>query len=227
MADAVGRKIVGELVATLASPAGSSAAEQALLSRAAELTEALSANRAKSLPAIRELLDGPPLPVQQADVSGPRQHVGAKLVAIQVLVMHYAEEDVERLWSLASATDEPLPVRLAAASGWSRLCDCEAVPDLVNLLVESFEVTEDTAPDLLAPFTDSRDLMVRPLLGHLYHRDRRYRMRAAQLLAALGEPALPALREVVDTTEDNFAREQALLALEKIVTGVGANGEQP
>lgn len=225
MADGVGRKIVSELVATLASPVGSSADEQKLLSRTAALSEALAANRDRSLTAIRELLDGPPLPVRLA-AGGARQHVGAKLVAIQVLVMHYAEEDVERLWSLASATEEPLPVRLAAASGWSRLCDCEAVPDLVNLLVESFEVTEETAPDLLAPFADSRDLLVRPLLGHLYHRDRRFRARAAELLAALGEPALPALREVVDTTEDNFAREQALQALEKIVTSATANGEQ-
>lgn len=216
MVGPMGNDLVGRLRETFAADALATMDGRRAQDCTAELTAQLTAQRAAALPDLRALLDGPPLPVRRLETDGSAVYYGGKLMAIQVLTSQYADEDVRRLWALASTADEPVPVRLAAACGWARLCSCEAVPDLVNLLVMTFEVTEDNAAELLAPFAASQSLMVRPLLGHLYQRERRYRARASHLLAALGEPAVPALREVIETTEDNFAREQAEAALAKI-----------
>lgn len=206
---------VAGLLQTFDPKAAADLDDAALAVRCRELREELGRAGAAARPGLRRLLDGPPMSVREA-VGRPGVVFGAKLLAVAALEAVGTGEDIPRLERLAGREDEPLPVRLHAAAAWMRLCDDDIAPDLAHLLLHRFPVDEHTAGELLAPFEDLRRDLVRPLAGHLYHRDMVLRARARVLLITIGEPAIERLKDIVRTSEDDFARNDAAAALERI-----------
>jgi len=207
---------VAALLATFGDPAALPDPADAV-SLAAEQFALLEAAGEAALPGLRALLDGPALPVVELDPPGSGA-VGAKLLALAVLDGQADDDDALRFERLAETTSEPLCVRLAAARCWFDSDPADTTPELVDLLVRAFPVEVDTAPHIVAPFRDVLDTIVPPLVGHLYHRVRDHRLRAKRLLVAVGQPAAPRLRDVVETTMDDFARADAADALAELVT---------
>lgn len=215
---------VAALLATFGDPACLPAPDASRAS-AAECLRALRAAGDSILPRLRALLDGPPLPV--IDLPSGRGAVGAKLLALELLDERGEAQDATRYERLAEAELEPLAVRLAAARLWFDSDPADTTPELVDLLVRAFPIDAVTAPRIVATFGDVLATIVPPLVGHLYHRLRNHRLQARRLLVAVGQPAVPRLREVVATTEDEFARADAAAVLEELAAVEAAADASP
>ncbi|MCC7493795.1 MAG: hypothetical protein IT204_15675 [Fimbriimonadaceae bacterium] len=180
----------------------------------ASAVERYEAHRASLLAAaraaradLRALLDGPPQPVLGAAPGW----VGAKLLAVDSLLRAGGDETAT-FTRLAASPAEPLPVRLRAAQAIYELAGDDGLAALAALLVEAFADHADLRP-VVAGFNGLRGELVRPILGHLYARDRAKRQQARRLLVAIGPPAAAALAEIVQHSEDAFARSDAEEAL--------------
>ena len=205
---------VTALISTFGDPADLPASAEALATATALLAQ-LEGEGATACDGLRKLLDGPPRPV--LDLGSPAGGaVGAKLLALLFLAQRGERRDAARFERLAEDHDEPLPVRLAAARAWFDSDPADTAAELINLLVGEFPIEPDTAEEILAPFRDVIATLIPPLVGHLYHRLMNHRLRARRLLVAAGPHAVDQLQQVVETTEDGFARADAAAALAEL-----------
>lgn len=203
-------------VEELASILGHEAAEldaETLARSDQRLRELLHRAGEAAVPALRTLLQGPTLPVLETKAGGT---YGAKIVAAELLGEYGRDEDEDALAAVATESDEPDAVRTAAAEAWIKLRGDQAAPALVEFLLHLFAHAPREANLLMHALEPHWPLMVRPLLGHLYHRDMSHRLRAKALLVALGPHAIDGLSDIVRTSEDHFARSDAAEALSRI-----------
>jgi HEAT repeat protein len=163
-----------------------------------ELIEtALRAAGPAPLPALRELLDGPPLPtLLVATAYGRLGPIGAKLTALHLLAEQGSPEDAPRLERLLEDEAEPAPVRDEAGVVWHRYVGDAAVPRLVD-----YAVHELVGDDRIARFATIGTPLVEPLIRYLHDADVNVRLRAKHLLMDIGAPAAAALAEVVRTAD--------------------------
>lgn len=167
------------------------------------------------LPALRAVLDGPPLPIYPASRAPGAPCYGGKLVALEALAAAGDPADASRFERLGLDQAEPAAVRLAAWAAWLNARGEPIVPDLVAMLLESLD--PETTPHLdLGVLAAWHGSICRVLCGYLYHRDKLLRLRARDLLVAIGGEAITPLAVIVASAEDEFAQSEAAAALERL-----------
>ena len=133
-------------------------------------------------------------------------------------VMQGLEHSVEQAATVAihQLRDESLPsmikllgsaqwkLRRSACWGLGELRDRAAVPGLVQMLYDDDTLVSTEAARALGHIRDA--VAVPWLVETLAHHNRRVRKAAAQALGEIGEPALPALLDVLDDAGDDVRR---------------------
>lgn len=176
---------------------------------------------------LRELLDGPPLPVEtfepKTDPRTPWRFAGAKLTALAALGPHCLPDDRPRLLRLADDEAEPVPVRYAA-SALAALLSPEFTPRQA-LAQALFDLPQGQLGRGSAKSYDywTRQLavtgvaLVEPALDCLDGGGPTLRRRAADLLVAIGQPARTAVTARLASTRD-FQTRNALRRVLRAVT---------
>lgn len=186
--------------------------------------EVLLASRRQAVEAARWLLDGPPPRTDDVErdyllnrVAG--QDLLSKQIAMRILDRHGDGSDLATYLRLAEDPAEPMLTRVGAAARAVRQQGADAVETYlarflgapvghwsVGVPAEFYAYRLAAAGPVLIPALQAR----------LHGGDYILRRRAAQTLAAIGEPAVPALMEVIRAGDDPTAVKHAERALRGI-----------
>ena len=186
--------------------------------------EVLFATRRLAVAPARWLLRQPPPKTADVDrdyllnrIAG--QDLLAKLIAMQILDRHGDASDLPAYLRLAEDDAEPMLTRVGAAARAARQQGEAAVEPFLERFLGisvgswSVGVPSEFYAERLA---DAGPVLIRALAERLSAPTFVIRRRAALTLAALGEPAVPALMEVVREADERQAVQSAETALRQI-----------